>query len=249
MEKESRLILLEFDSDMKPFAAVYDDDGYYEYFDIDYFRKSDMLYYHKSGGGGKCLNVYREHKYWAANRITVMANDDQGEEILALKENLIAIPEKYSGPIDDWACDGETVWCTVCQDNLPNDDICRHLFWSKSRRWWAGTGDSDGDRWIKEIKESVFSVLNKSKLADVIEKAIAKNNFKLEWSGTIFGYDRVDFWFDGQRYGDEFTDDLTDEEEEAMSDGMGWLNGLDENAVEARKLTIEWINEYNRKAA
>lgn len=242
-----------------------------KYYDFNWSERDGRLYWHNSGMGGdkrthalgQLINWRAE--IWIAPDIELTKHVERAgelieekatsEEIERLGYTVLDAPRKIEqdgecsvDPFEFADGDTETIWCAICQDNLPEESACDHLFWSKSNDQWIGPGCAYEDC-IPAIRESVFAVLDKSKLSDVIERAITENKFNLKWSGTTFGYDDVYFYFDGKRYGDEFTDDLTEDEEDSMSDGMQWLSALDDKTIDAKKLTLEWIAGHKRKSS
>ena len=67
----------------------------------------------------------------------------------------------------------------------------------------------------------------------------------MQYFGTILGSDGVDAYWDGENYGDRFTKNLTNAEEDKMSIGVGWLTSLEIGKTkEAEQITIKWTEEW-----
>jgi hypothetical protein len=139
------------------------------------------------------------------------------------------------------SCESEYVVCNICQERRPEDDSCRHVFWSEGIWYGSGSYEDPPDH----LKASLFAVLDKTQLAGELLNAIAAGTFYLWFHGSIIGQTYVDCHADGRNYGHRLTDDLTSEEEERMSDGVGWLTSLYlEETPKANALTVKWIGEY-----
>lgn len=147
--------------------------------------------------------------------------------------------------------------CEICNEfyKLENYDKCRHVFWHDDFcSMGAGALSSD---WDEGCKESFFAVLKKTRLSEQLRTAIQSKNYFLQYYGSMFGHDGLHCYLNGRDYGKRFTLDLTDDEEEAMSNGVGWLMSLwsggnyDRNywpegrTPDGDTKTIEWIDEYH----
>lgn len=125
----------------------------------------------------------------------------------------------------------------------------------------VGQGRYIEDRTKKEIKQSFFAVLDKTGLAIPLARTIRAggmgfDNFHFE--GTTFGYYAIWCSLYGEKStenvsgyesifcGNKFTDNLTPQEEEAMSWGVCWLLGLEKKTKAANKMTVEWIKEWEK---
>lgn len=138
-------------------------------------------------------------------------------------------------------------WCNVCKEYQLIDwnEPCRHLFWSDEICGWMGCGVYERN-WPGH-KESLFAVLDKigNDAASAIVHALRKHDFNLQFHGTIFGPTGIWLYLD-QDYGYRFTENLTPDEEERMSLGVGWLNSLEPGGAttKADEQTVAWIQEW-----
>ncbi len=137
------------------------------------------------------------------------------------------------------------VYCRICECHMvdSNEDYCQHLFWSPVSSIVMGCGCAEIK--YEDHKESFFKMLDKTQLANEIAKAICSGDYSYQYSGDIFGPDSIDYYLNGENYGSRFTDDLTEEMHDAMTDGVGWLNTLEPGKTkEAEKITLKWIREW-----
>ena len=74
--EEDRIVFIEYSND-RPFAVVTDDGGA-DYYDFDWCKSNEQLYYHCSGGGGSAKEIVLSHfsdpspplqKIWAAEGV------------------------------------------------------------------------------------------------------------------------------------------------------------------------------------
>lgn len=130
----------------------------------------------------------------------------------------------------------------------------RHLFMNDVCEWVGVGGPDMTDYYLEDFKRSFFYVLDKTGIAEPLATTIKKGKMgfdTIHFSGSIFGYTSVWCWLYsndsdiGNSFGDKFTDNLTDEENEVMAYGVWWLIGLDGNkTAEANQTTLRWIQEY-----
>lgn len=151
-------------------------------------------------------------------------------------------------------CDNRT-WCTICQEYLSEEEALfnhRHVFSNDDCEWLGPGGTDMNERREEEIKQSLFAVLDKTGIAMPLRHTVQAGRMGFEaihYCGSTFGYSSIWCWLydaEGNSHccGDRFTQDLTDEQNEAMTYGVGWLIGLDEETTKANELTVKWIDEY-----
>lgn len=162
-------------------------------------------------------------------------------------------PEKT--PHGDWCCSTcfceNFEWCGVCQEYQGTDDPCRHIFWTENG--YMGVGGYEHD-WPHH-KDSFMAVLRKTKLAHELRVGIENGTLRTGYHGPIIGSISYDcsLQLPGMEFrshlGNLFTDDLTQDDEEAMTLGVGWLDSIADD--DARKempgaiaLTLAWIDEW-----
>lgn len=257
------LVFIEFGKDNLPMVAAYRDEKYKNHadiYDINYSKAEKQFYYHKSGGSGLRFSVEKTSTFWADKDVLVFKYGNGNEVPASDKRRLKRKPIKYGRPIEDWAIESETTWCTVCRDHLSEDDarVHRHLFQGDHYEWLGVGGTENEKHDYDKIKLSLFAVLRATGIAIPLSKTIraGKMGFDaIHLSGSIFGYDSVDCYLDGESYGDLFThveysgDRRSDEEIQKMEYGIYWLIGLDnEKTKKANKWTLKWIKEWQQSS-
>ena len=142
--------------------------------------------------------------------------------------------------------EGETVYCSVCDDRVLCDwgPPCHHLRWIDTAGDWGGCGSVERNP-SEQHKESFFAVLKKTKLAKELREALLTHTYRIGTIGNLLGTWGVSCCLQGRHYDDAFTENLTDAQEEAMSIGMAWLWSLEAGVTdEADLLTVQWIDEW-----
>lgn len=118
------LLLVEFDSDGRPFTAYAQDAperGLHVY-DIDWCERDQCSYSHMSGGGA--LELWAGRRYWAARSVQEVRHAE-GQTPKRLKR----MPRPHSiSSIVRLLESNEThvIYCSTCKDQLPTDDLCEH---------------------------------------------------------------------------------------------------------------------------
>jgi hypothetical protein len=151
-------------------------------YDVDLSRTYGYVY-HESGCGGT-PEVDVEGIYWASAGATVFEHPTRlvasldkppwkSKETLAIRSRnrtrrLKKLPKTFrleSGKdLLDWlernAIEGETVWCSTCQDRLPDRDLCRHCWWCDTACGYStpderckckDRSECDDPNWVKPI--------------------------------------------------------------------------------------------------
>ena len=101
--------------DDKPWdVAVYvNENGRIETYAVDYCKRDDELYYHWSGS---TLSEGKERK-----GLNVMPDIKTFDELIKHFD----------------MCEDETQWCSQCNDRLPTENLCRHIYWDEDEEWWV----------------------------------------------------------------------------------------------------------------
>lgn len=129
-----------------------------QYFDFNWCKTDQSLYWHNSGGGGsslegvhlgRFLDPIPRQLFWAAPelRLTTSVADGDGFKNVEMSEAdiyemgyqrikrplLLDLPHhnKSRNPFDVSGGDTETVYCEKCDDHFPSEDNspCDHLEW------------------------------------------------------------------------------------------------------------------------
>jgi hypothetical protein len=232
------VVLLEF-LDGRPFTVITETSpGHGDECNFEYSKAYDTLCWQHVGSGSISLHVTNwvsgPATYWAADGIDVHA--DEGAIRLA------ELPPGYSEAELFEFSEGETVSCSVCKDNFPDDCPCDHLAYLCDGDGWCGVG---ADRDPDEHKASFAAVLEMMGLASELRAALSVGNYRFHFYGDMFGVDGLDVHLNGTNYGDAFDDMFTEEMEEIVQLGVWWLLTLERGVTtEAEKLTIGWIDEW-----
>ena len=174
-------------------------------------------------------------------------------EVEAVCERCGGADEVVDGLCGD--CD-DRVYCTVCEERFSRDMAFCHCHLHYDDGEWVGVGGEDmSDAYLEDFKQSLFAVLEKTGLAKVIRHTITTGRWTgyetLHFYGPMLGPMSVWFWLydpetgGGGDYGSRLTDgDLSKEQEEAMAYGVAWLLGLDDRTPDAKRQTVEWIEQW-----
>ena len=140
MKQEKEKVIAVVLNDGRPFSVTTTRDIY----DVEYCKGDDTLYFNSSGSGGDhngevFLEGGRESDYWLAKRFRPKFNPGAGEG-----NRLKTINPKWLRLPEFWGVESDAVYCTVCDDWLPTndvvEDVCGHIHWDDELGWWAGEG-------------------------------------------------------------------------------------------------------------
>lgn len=198
---------------------------------------------------GVGLKRWVEHQtYVPVERAEVM---DYGYEIIAEPLDLTSMLHEFErkkgettvNPFDvAEESDNGFAWCSICETHFPDesDCYCQHIFYIDNLH---GCGSNEVRR--DDHKESVFAVLEKTGIAGPLRRAMVNSDYGFGYHGSILGVEGINVCLDEVNYGERFTADLTDEQEEQMSIGVGWLGSLEPGETRGYELlTIKWIDEW-----
>jgi hypothetical protein len=159
-----------------------------------------------------------------------------------------------TGLCDD--CEEYYVYCSVCDEQHHEDDLCRHLFWDRKEGWWAGPGADDPCyNNIDKYKASVLFALHQLQPSVLEDLRICLHNGTLQFClcGTTFGVDGIEFH--GQDDAGEVIycqnivenmhgkvyDEWNEEQTHQFEAGFEWLMALDEKTPREKQAVLEWI--------
>lgn len=142
-EECERILFVEY-RDSRPFSVVTDRATY----DFEWCKRDGCLYKHDSGSGGGPFPVDERMTYWAAPDAKLVGDYDVDErEYRELPpgpppgQRLAEAPEGYPlATLLDDTSEGETVYCSKCDDWLPGEDTyhpCDHIRWCDRAGWWS----------------------------------------------------------------------------------------------------------------
>lgn len=149
--------------------------------------------------------------------------------------------------------------CTVCKKHISIDDALfhhRHIFESQHSEWIGSGGVDMCKSYEQDIKASLFFVLDKTGIAAPLVRTVQHGKMGFEaihLYGDTFGYHGIDCLLedeDGKLLydcGEKFTEDLTEEQEDAMAYGIQWLISLDDETKDANEMTLKWIAEWQKQ--
>lgn len=136
-----KIIAIVFQND-QPFSVVTDSGCVY---DVEYCKRDQTLYWNCSGSYGiNDKKVYLEADggdwFWLDPGFT--AKDNSGGNIAGKRRD--HIDPKWLSGLESWGEESDTVYCCICDDNLPTDEVvdnvCDHVHWDSKDCWWAGKG-------------------------------------------------------------------------------------------------------------
>jgi hypothetical protein len=133
------------------------------------------------------------------------------------------------------------VWCSICGENFPDESecYCGHIFWDEGGLYGCGSNEVNED----DHKESFFCVLDKTGISGPLRRAMINSDYYI-WYPHIAAQ-TINVRLDGVNYGKRFTDGLTEQQEEEMTCGVGWLQSLEPGKTRGFELlTVKWIDEW-----
>lgn len=247
------ILFIEYENNI-PFSVITDGGSY------EFELCSGDLYCYNSGSGGREGEIFEvgslcqpkpvRHAVWikAGCRLKYYNSKTKRYNLIKSKEELlkmgyILLDEPIGNPFDnvEEIYEGFT-YCKICDEHMIDSDenYCRHLFYSEGLMG-VGSNECSADA----HKESFFKVLDKTQLAVELKAAIISGKYETSYYGDLLSRPDYGCRLDGVDYGSRFTDDLTDELEEAMLEGVGWLDTLEPGVTkEAEAVTIGWIDEW-----
>lgn len=261
MDKDERIIFVEFHQGM-PFSVITTNDrDYRKDYTFDYSKHYDSLYWENVGSGpGRgepiivtpCIGT-TPTCYWAAPGIEVV---EQHYDNCGPLVRLDAFPMPYTldnlftGSIEDGAefdsSYGDTIYCAICDDRFPVDYPCRHMGYYNGE--WFGCGSIDVEP--ERHKLSLFYVLEKLRIAKQLRRAIVIQDYLITEHPAMIGCGDLEIRLRRQDFGRRLEDAIyTPGQFETVVDastlGMLWLFSLEPKVtIEAEKLTIGWISDY-----
>lgn len=137
-----------------------------EHYDASYSKANGCVYIHKSGTGGEGNRVFlcryaepekMPGRVWLHPEARLMIWDENakrevqaGREVLASKGYML-LKELPGDPFAD-TCEGDTMWCDACGDNIPYDDtfLCEMC---RDRAHEHGVGQGVCDSCIKVMSK------------------------------------------------------------------------------------------------
>ena len=127
--------------DGRPWSVVTDDR---RIFDVELCKDDDTLYYTDVGnygidGNSVFLEGGRTNDFWLAKRFQPKVNPGEG-----MGNRLEHVNPKWLWGLESWGCESDTVYCKICDDHIPTEDVCedacKHIHWDAEKGWWAGEG-------------------------------------------------------------------------------------------------------------
>lgn len=262
--------------DGRPFAVITD----HGYFDFEYCKRDHTLSYLDTGGGlhenrhfvSRYTNPVPPYTQiwtapgvqlvdWADGRCKQIVPVDEAD-LLARGYQRLAEPlllceahshEQTRNPFEAAdAADGHHEYCSICDDMLPDDNLCAHLYLPDG-------GDPLGVGANEPSQESVFAAFdwlitveqeqwsdwcfrrragNVRDALHLIEGLLLSGDFKRSAQGWKLE-DEVYYSFR-----DDDDDEAAKQCWEASEDGIGWLTTLGPDTPAANAKTLRWLMEW-----
>lgn len=126
-------------------------------YDVDWCRRDGLYYYHSSSGGPLMPNnpMPVDGIYWSAKPELVKEQSSTICNRASRKRNktrrLAGIPRAFTKyrwksshkyrDIFDWLQDNgredTAIFCAECEDHLPVENPCEHIWWCEVNGWWS----------------------------------------------------------------------------------------------------------------
>lgn len=140
MNEAQQVVCVEFESAAWPFSVVVmNERGGTDFYQIEWCRRDRCLYSHMSGfGGNPYLSGY--DPYWALPDVSLAG-------IVRPELRLDRMPPPFTfEAILELVGDGcdETHYCSVCDDHLPTEHLCGHIWHCEEGCGVVGFGSNEG---------------------------------------------------------------------------------------------------------
>ena len=166
--------------------------------------------------------------------------------------------EYDDGMCDD--CGSNYVYCSICRHEQNRDNLCRHLYWSKTLADYDGSG-CDDDEEHTAAREAVEWLLTACGVgfAHWLHRALRKNQLRLWFHGPIIGgiavgnelgadwdggFYKSDIFYPGDLVSDDFCMEDVDGAYDNAGDAVGWLMSLYPHAGKWRRKTQGWVRQW-----
>lgn len=201
----------------RPFAArVRTSEGCTE-FEFDWCKRDGLAYYRELGDGGD-PNVAKLSRYnadpsefWAADDVRLV--DDYGNTVLDASETdgWVRLAKPQGDPFEG-AAESDTEGCGVCNDRLPSEQLCGHLFENERDGGIAGAG-----RGVPDADD-----------LDDIERAVRATGCARKLRESLRTKHYAAAWFLRKRFDDDTPEGV----------GAAWLGTLDKQTTEANAAVL-----------
>lgn len=200
-------------------------------------ERDGVLYVHRSGGGRDLGTTYvfggapddgEPHTWvWTAACVSTLVDASDTDHVVTDAE-LVAmgierLADILGDPFED-ASEQRCWWCDACEDWIPDEGLCRHLY--DTEAGIAGPGRFGLDA---EPRAEVLRFLKRYGLVRTVRSYLRRGRFSLGW---------IDGWADALRSEHPFRDAGWHED-----DAYRWLAALDEKTTAARAAAILWLDE------
>ena len=223
-----------------------------DHYDFNFCKRDGCTYQHLSGSGPNNKEILLHpfidpsevrERVWCAPGIRMVISGVQLTPENAREFGYEILDSVEANPFDE-ACEGDTEYCCVCHDDLPNDRTCSHLQWNEHSGVYCGCGASETSITDTHISLYRLLALLDHKTLDVLCDEFRKKSPYIEWrpyySELVISsrYPRTSI--DLSSLQDEL------ESEERYSEGLGWLHSLDEDSADWNALTLGWVVMFKR---
>jgi hypothetical protein len=249
-------------------AVVTDHNAY----DFYWCQRDGCHYYHDSGGGGASDGHFVGHynepnscQIWTAPGVTFCDYaPGQSLECVAVSESELTARgyERIAAPLlEDGQCnpfevateqDGLMVYCSICDDWLPSDSLCRHIY-QPGDGYPVGSGSDDpredymmaaldwletvpADEW-RDWKIWRYDAGNAADAVSALEVLLVSGKKFCQMRACSRGIEDV---VRGEGGGE------MDEIWNAVEDGLGWLTTLGSDTPDENAKTLVWIAKWRK---
>jgi hypothetical protein len=123
----------------------------YSMYDVSWTKRDRRYSFHKSGGGPFPATV--SGIYWTSDPALVIEEESSwsldgdpamGERNKTRRLTDLPIDVKGCGDVLEWLYNyhhsAQTVYCDICVDSIPDDDLCAHIWWCDEGGDFQGVG-------------------------------------------------------------------------------------------------------------
>jgi hypothetical protein len=236
------VMFVEYDGDGHPFnvltrAPRKDGGGFScDQWDFDWSKHMGCSYFHKSGGGQTVVTLHGVEgvisRIWAADSMSLV--DPKGRPITyrrALELGYERLPAPLGDPFED-AHEGQCECCAICNDWLPDDSLCAHLFEDARTGEIVGPGNEDS---VRHAKDEVLAAVRRLGCARTLRRALTKGHEV--WNDGVLGVTVGPSWVRGRSFPAEIERDTSAEV------GLQWLCALSKKTSTANAAVLAWLDE------
>jgi hypothetical protein len=236
--------------DGHPFEVVACEGGHTQDFAFTWCRRDDCLFLEEGGCslGAKGSQIRPAAfsvtnppvaEFWMADGWTL--GDHEGSTVSPESLGYARISAPLD-PDDPFECAREegTTYCRICDDSLPGDDLCVHLFWSDHGGLDGPGSDAADDNDWSRFKEGTLALVREVGCARSLARMLRQGEPMdvFTYDGMISVHYRVKIA--GRDFSHQFNGLIGRSD---IEDPANWIRSLGKDTPEASRQTLEWLDE------